>query len=422
VTANGPDTLSGRRVLLGVSGGVAAYKAAQLARLLGTEGADVTVVMTDSATRFVSPDTFAALTANPVHTSLWESPDDVLHVKLARAADVACVAPATANLIAKLAHGLADDLLTATLLEATCPLVVAPAMHTGMWEHPATRGNVDALAGRGVRFVGPVSGPLAHGDEGPGRLAEPQEIAAAIASALRPQDMAERSVVVTSGPTHEPIDPVRYIGNRSSGKMGVAIAAEAVARGAIVTLILGPGTVPAPPGVTAIHVATAEQMRNAVVDAYPDADVVVMAAAVADFRPKQPAETKLKKELGTPELVLEPTPDIVREQGERKGRRVLVGFAAETGDLEVAGRRKLTDKRLDLVVVNEVGREGTGFGSDTNHAMILAADGRDEPLRVWTKPDLARQICDRVTELLDRSTRGRRPPRPGHTDGVGGGG
>ncbi|MDP9297128.1 MAG: bifunctional phosphopantothenoylcysteine decarboxylase/phosphopantothenate--cysteine ligase CoaBC [Actinomycetota bacterium] len=400
MSASGPHALAGRRVLLGVSGGIAAYKAAQLARLLGAEGADVTAVMTGSATRFVSPDTFAALTANPVHTSLWESPDEVLHVRLARAADVAVVAPATANLIAKLAHGLADDVLTATLLEATCPLVIAPAMHTGMWEHPATRGNVDALAARGVRFVGPVSGPLAHGDEGLGRLADPEEILVTVEAALRPHDLTGRSVIVTAGPTHEPIDPVRFIGNRSSGKMGVAIAAEAAARGAAVTLILGPGTVPAPPGVTALHVATADQMRDAVLSAYPGADAVVMAAAVADFRPKKPAETKLKKEHGTPELVLEPTPDIVRELGERKGKAVLIGFAAETGDLEAEGRRKLRDKSLDLVVVNEVGREGTGFGADTNHAMILAADGRDEPLRVWTKPDLASEICDRVVELL----------------------
>lgn len=400
MSASGPHALAGRRVLLGVSGGIAAYKAAQLARLLGAEGADVTAVMTGSATRFVSPDTFAALTANPVHTSLWESPDEVLHVRLARAADVAVVAPATANLIAKLAHGLADDVLTATLLEATCPLVIAPAMHTGMWEHPATRGNVDALAARGVRFVGPVSGPLAHGDEGLGRLADPEEILVTVEAALRPHDLTGRSVIVTAGPTHEPIDPVRFIGNRSSGKMGVAIAAEAAARGAAVTLILGPGTVPAPPGVTALHVATADEMRDAVLSAYPGADAVVMAAAVADFRPKKPAETKLKKEHGTPELVLEPTPDIVRELGERKGKAVLIGFAAETGDLEAEGRRKLRDKSLDLVVVNEVGREGTGFGANTNHAMILAADGRDEPLRVWTKPDLASEICDRVVELL----------------------
>ena len=395
-------TLEGRKVLLGVSGGIAAYKAALLARLLSAAGADVTVVMTESATRFVSADTFAALTTNPVHTSLWERPGEVVHVRLARETDVAVVAPATANLLAKLAHGLADDLLTATLLEATCPVVLAPAMHTGMWEHPATRGNVDALATRGVRFVGPVSGALAHGDEGMGRLAEPDEILGAVEAALRPQDLAGRAVMVTAGPTHEPIDPVRFIGNRSSGKMGVAIAAEAHARGAVVTLILGPDTVEPPPGVLAVHVSTADQMRDAVLGVYPGCDAVVMAAAVADFRPKQAAEGKLRKELGAPDLVLEPTPDILRELGDRKDGKILVGFAAETADLEVGGRKKLETKGLDLVVVNEVGREGTGFAADTNDAMILAADGRDEPLRTWTKSELAAAICDRLSDLLAR--------------------
>ena len=387
-------------MLLGITGGIAAYKSAHLVRLLGGAGANVTVVMTESAKRFVAVDTFAALTGNPVHSSLWDSPGEVLHVSLAREADVAVVAPATANFIAKLAHGMADDLLTATLLEATCPVVLAPAMHTGMWEHPATRGNVEALAVRGVRFVGPVSGALAHGDEGMGRLADEQEIFSCVEAALMPQDLSGRTIVVTAGPTYEPIDPVRFIGNRSSGKMGVAIAAEARSRGADVVLILGPGTVPPPPGVRAVHVSTAEQMRDAVLGAYPGADVVVMAAAVADFRPKHAAEGKLKKELGTPELVLEPTPDILRELGERRGDTLLVGFAAETSDLEAAGRKKLRSKGLDLVVVNQVGSEGTGFNSDTNDAMILAADGRDQTLRTWTKSELAGAICDRIVSLL----------------------
>ncbi|MDP9331287.1 MAG: bifunctional phosphopantothenoylcysteine decarboxylase/phosphopantothenate--cysteine ligase CoaBC [Actinomycetota bacterium] len=397
------SSLAGRQVLLGVSGGIAAYKAAQLARMLGASGADVSVVMTGSAERFVSADTFATLTTNPVHTSLWERPGEVLHVKLAREADVIVVAPATANLLAKLAHGLADDLLSATLLEATCPVVLAPAMHTGMWEHPATRGNVEALAARGVSFVGPVDGALAHGDQGVGRLAEPDEILAAVGAALRPKDLVGRSILVTAGATHEPIDPVRFIGNRSTGKMGVAVAAEAHARGANVTLILGPSTVPPPPGITAVHVSTAEQMRDAVLNAYPGAAAIVMAAAVADFRPKQVAEGKLKKEHGIPELLLEPTPDILRELGELRGGAILVGFAAETGDLERAGRTKLQGKRVDMVVVNEVGRDGTGFGADTNDAMILAADGRDEPLRTWTKAELAARICDRLVELLSRT-------------------
>ncbi len=396
------ELLAGRRVLLGVAGGVAAYKVAGVARQLVAAGADVRVVMTAAAARFVGADTFAALTGNPVHASLWEEPGTVLHVELAHAADVALVAPATANTIAKLAHGMADDLLSAVLLEAACPLVIAPAMHTGMWQHPATRGNVVTLEERGVRFVGPASGPLAHGDEGVGRLAEPDDIVAAVEAALaKGGDLAGRRVLITAGPTHEPVDAVRFIGNRSSGKMGVAIAAEAVARGADVRLVLGPGAA-APPNVHAVHVVTAEEMRAAVRREAPDADAVVMAAAVADFRPERAAAGKLKKEEGAPTLALLPTPAILRELGQERGGAVLIGFAAETSDLEANGRRKLRDKGLDLIVVNEVGRDGTGFGSDTNDAMILGRDGRDEPLRTWTKRELAEAICDRLVELVSR--------------------
>jgi phosphopantothenoylcysteine decarboxylase/phosphopantothenate--cysteine ligase len=383
-------------VLLGVTGGIAAYKAVNLVRLLTGAGARVDVVLTESAQRFVGADTFSALTGRPAHTSLWERPGEVLHVRLAHEADLAIVAPATANLIARFAHGLADDLLTSTLLEATCPVVLAPAMHFGMWQHPATVGNVESLLGRGVRIVGPAVGPLAHGDEGPGRMAEPEEIAEACAAALAPKDLDGRRVTVTAGPTYEPIDPVRFIGNRSSGKMGVAIAAEAAARGATVTLILGPGTVEPPPGVNVLRVRTAEEMRSAVLANYEHADAVVMAAAVADFRPKVVAEDKLKKDLGPPEVVLEPTPDILLELADRKGERILVGFAAETRDVEAEGRRKLESKHLDVLVANLVGREGTGFGSEMNEAAILSADGRDEPLRTWTKAELASSICDRL--------------------------
>ena len=401
--------LDGRRVLLGVTGGVAAYKAAHLARILTAAGADVTVVMTESATRFIGADTFAALTGNPVHTSLWERAGEVLHVRLAHQTDVAVVAPATAHVIAKLALGLADDLLSTTLSEYAGPLVLAPAMHTGMWSNPATVRNVEVLAGDGVTFVGPVSGPLAHGDSGMGRLAEPEAIAAAVEDALAragtmAQDLAGRVVVVTAGPTFEPIDPVRFIGNRSSGKMGVAIAAEASARGADVRLILGPGTVPAPAGVTSLHVGTAEEMRDRVMAEAPAADAIVMAAAVADFRPKAAAPDKLKKDMGTPELSLEPTPDILAELGEaRRPGQVLVGFAAETRDVEAAGRGKLARKHLDLLVANEVGRAGTGFGADTNHAAILSAADDEVPLRDWTKAALAQAVVDRiVTRLQER--------------------
>jgi phosphopantothenoylcysteine decarboxylase / phosphopantothenate---cysteine ligase len=396
-------------VLLGVSGGIAAYKAALVARLLEGARAHVSVVLTENATRFIGSDTFAALTREAVHSSLWERPGEVLHVRLAHEADVAVVAPATANVIAKLANGLADDLLTATLLEATCPLVIAPAMHTGMWEHPATRANVERLRERGARVVGPATGPLAHGDEGLGRLAEPDDVVAAVRSALGPHDLAGRRVLITSGPTHEPIDPVRFVGNRSTGRMGAALATEALGRGAAVTVILGPGAI-RPPGAEIVPVETAEEMRDAVLARFDDADAVVMAAAVADFRPKAFADQKLKKDAGVPELILEATPDILGELGERRADQVLVGFAAETEDLEQAGRRKLDAKGLDLVVVNLVGREGTGFGADTNEAMLLGATG-DVPLRRWTKRELARAVLDRVAALLDARATGVGPAR-----------
>jgi phosphopantothenoylcysteine decarboxylase/phosphopantothenate--cysteine ligase len=395
--------LTGRRILLGVTGGIAAYKAAILARLLVHAGADVRVVMTEAATRFVGPDTFAALTGNPVHTSLWDEPGTVLHVRLAHEIDLAVVAPATANLLAKVAHGVADDLLTSTLLETRCPIVVAPAMHTGMWEHPATATNLHTLEDRGVTVVGPVSGWLAAGDEGPGRMSEPEEIAAAVLEvAARSADLADRTVVVTAGPTHEPIDPVRFIGNRSSGRMGIAVASEANGRGADVTLILGPGTIAPPSFLHVVRVETAEQMRDAVMSSAGAADAIVMAAAVADFRPDSAADEKLKKGSGPPQVRLVPTPDILDELAERPGDRVVIGFAAETSDLEAEGRRKLEGKRLDAIVVNEVGREGTGFGSETNDAMIIGKDGDDEPMRTWTKRELAAAICDRVAKLLTR--------------------
>ncbi len=311
------------------------------------------------------------------------------------------MAPVTANVLAKLAHGVADDLLTSTLLEATCPLVLAPAMHTGMWEHAATQANVRTIAERGARIVGPAAGSLAHGDEGLGRLAEPEDILAAIEEVVaRGRELAGRRIVVTAGPTHEPIDPVRFIGNRSSGKMGVAVAKEALDRGADVTLVYGPGAVEPPEGLRVVRVQTAEEMRGATLGAAREADAVVMAAAVADFRPETVAEAKLKKDAGPPELHLVPTVDILAELGASKGDRVLVGFAAETGDLEAAGRAKLHAKGLDLVVVNEVGRPGTGFGSDADHAAILAADGDDLPLREWTKAELATALCDRLAVLL----------------------
>jgi phosphopantothenoylcysteine decarboxylase / phosphopantothenate---cysteine ligase len=278
-------------------------------------------------------------------------------------------------------------------------VVIAPAMHSGMWEHPATRSNVEVLRSRGVEIVGPATGPLAHGDEGVGRLAEPDDVVDAVRGSLGSRDLAGRRLLITSGPTHEPIDPVRFVGNRSTGKMGAALAAEAVARGATVTVVLGPGAV-VPTGAEVVTVQTAEEMRNAVLARFADVDALVMAAAVADFRPKAIADHKLKKDAGIPEVFLEPTPDILAELGERRSEQILVGFAAETQDLERAGREKLASKHLDLLIVNRVGKEGTGFGADANEAMLLAASGEDEPLRSWSKRELATAVLDRVAALL----------------------
>ena len=391
----------GRRVLLGVTGGIAAYKSALLARLLSEAGMEVTAVLTDSATRFVGPETFSALTGRPAYVSLWDRPGEILHVRLAHETDVAVVAPCTANTIAKLAQGLADDLLASTLLEYDGPLVLAPAMHSGMWGADATQTNVATLSSRGVRFVGPVDGPLAHGDAGPGRMSAPAEIADAVFAAVRPRDLEGARVLVTGGPTHEPIDPVRYIGNRSSGKMGVATAREARARGAEVTLVLGPATIAPPPAMEVIRVQTADEMRSAVIDRFTAADAVVMAAAVADFRPKAPNDRKMKKDAGVPDLMLEPTPDILAELGEgRRPGQFLVGFAAETDDVEEGGRAKLRSKHLDALVANRVGREGTGFGTETNEATILVADGREVPMRAWSKTELASAVCDLIARFL----------------------
>jgi phosphopantothenoylcysteine decarboxylase/phosphopantothenate--cysteine ligase len=360
--------------------------------------------MTRSAERFVGPATFAALSDHRVYTDLWDDePGRVLHVQLAREADVVVVAPATANVIAKLAFGIADDLLTSALLEARAPSVIAPAMHTGMWEHGATQANVAMLLERGARVVGPTRGSLAAGDEGIGRMSEPEDILQAIEDVLsRGRDLSGRRVVVTAGPTWEPIDPVRFLGNRSSGRMGFAVASEAFARGAEVTLVVGPGTLEAPEGPRLVRVTTAEEMRDAVLRAVDGADAVVMAAAVADFRPEIAADAKIKKDAGAPQLRLVPTPDILAELGSRGGDLVLVGFAAETEDVEHEGRRKLERKGVDLVVANEVGRAGTGFGSETNRAAIVSRTGEDEPIREWTKRDLASAICDRLVKLLAR--------------------
>jgi phosphopantothenoylcysteine decarboxylase/phosphopantothenate--cysteine ligase len=401
VTGGDAGLLSGRRILLGVTGGIAAYKAVYLARLLTQAGADVQVVMTPAALRFVGAATFEALTAHPVHSDVFEHPEVVLHVRLAHETEAAVVAPATANVLARLAHGMADDLLTSTLLEATGPLVLAPAMHTGMWEQPATQANLAILVQRGATVVPPGVGFLAAGDEGTGRMAEPEAILSALVEVLSAErDLIGRKILVTAGPTHEPIDAVRFIGNRSSGRMGWAIAAEAARRGAQVTLVAGPVALADLPGVEVVRVETSEEMAGEVFGRYQGADAVVMAAAVADFRPDRAVEGKIKKDAGPPRLRLEPTVDILATLGKQKENQVLVGFAAETESPIDEGRRKLTEKNLDLVVANEVGRAGTGFGSETNRAAILGATGDDVDLRQWNKEELARAICDRLAGLL----------------------
>jgi phosphopantothenoylcysteine decarboxylase/phosphopantothenate--cysteine ligase len=398
--------LAGRSFLLCVSGGIAAYKAVELLRLLKKDGADVTVVMTANAKRFVGAATFQALSGRPVADDLWTCPPGmpIEHLALAERAELVLVAPATANVIAKMAAGIADDLLGTLLLAATAPVVVAPAMNTRMLLHPATQANLGTLAARGVHVVPAESGPLAAEADGHGRLASVEAILARVRSLLAARgDLAGRRVLVTAGPTREQIDPVRFISNRSSGKMGVAVAAAARDRGAEVTLVAGPIALPCPGGVRCVPVVTAAQMREAVLAGIDAADVLVMTAAVADYRPAAPSPEKIKKQ-GRDRLVLElePTTDILAEVGARGGRQVLVGFAAETGDAAAAARRKLADKRLDFVVANDVTAPGAGFDADTNQVEFFLADGRRVPIPLLPKRQVAERILDEVVALLGR--------------------
>jgi phosphopantothenoylcysteine decarboxylase / phosphopantothenate---cysteine ligase len=396
--------LQGARVLLGVSGGIAAYKAALMARLLIGAGATVDPVLTAGATRFIGPATFEGITGRKVRTEVWEDIPAETHVALGRAADLALLYPATAHLLAKVAAGLADDLLTTTLLASTCPLVVAPAMHTEMWEHPATRRNVEVLRDRGVHVLGPTTGRLMGGDDGPGRLIEPAEALAALAALRAPsQDLAGRTVLVTAAGTREPIDPVRFLGNRSTGKMGFAIAAAAVARGAAVHLVSGPSSLPTPPGVIRHDVTTALEMHAAVFALVDGADVVIKSAAVADFRPASTSAAKIKKDAGIPTIELTRNPDILAELGARRegsGRPRLVGFAAETDDVEAYGRAKLERKDADLLVVNDVSAADAGFAVDTNQVVILARDGARIDVPLASKSAVAGRILDEVVARL----------------------
>ncbi|MFF2570848.1 bifunctional phosphopantothenoylcysteine decarboxylase/phosphopantothenate--cysteine ligase CoaBC [Streptomyces sp. NPDC101191] len=399
------------KVVLGVSGGIAAYKACELLRRLSESGHDVRVVPTDSALHFVGAATWSALSGNPVSTEVWESVHEVPHVRIGQAADLVVVAPATADMLAKAAHGLADDLLTNTLLTARCPVVFAPAMHTEMWEHPATQENVATLRRRGAVVIEPAVGRLTGVDTGKGRLPDPTEIfeicRRVLARGVTAPDLAGRHVVISAGGTREPLDPVRYLGNRSSGKQGYALAKAAAARGARVTLIEANTGLPDPAGVDVVRVGTAVQLREAVLKAAADADAVVMAAAVADFRPAAYATGKIKKtdDGGAPTVELVRNPDILAEISAERARsgQVVVGFAAETDDVLDNGREKLRRKGCDLLVVNEVGERKT-FGSEENEAVVLAADGTETPVPYGPKEALAETVWDLVVPRLGSAT------------------
>jgi phosphopantothenoylcysteine decarboxylase/phosphopantothenate--cysteine ligase len=425
-------TPPGRRIVLGVAGGIAAYKAASLVRLFTENGHDVTVVPTASALRFVGAPTWEALSGKPVATDVWSDVAEVPHVRIGQAADLVIVAPATADLVARAAAGLADDLLSTTLLTASCPVVLAPAMHTEMWQHPATQANISTLLERGVHVIPPASGRLTGADTGPGRLPEPEELYAAClrlleagaATGAEPgvlgRPLAGRRVVVSAGGTREPLDPVRYLGNRSSGKQGYALAAVAAARGAEVTLVSANAGLPVPDGVDVVPVGTALELQAAVEEAAEDADVVIMAAAVADFRPKSPATTKIKKshdvgpdgaDRSAPTIELVRNPDILARLVESRGdakRPLIVGFAAETGDgsasvLEHA-RAKLARKGCDLLVANEVG-DGLAFGLETNTVHLLFRSGlpgapEDRVAGPALKDAIAADVWDGIQAIL----------------------
>ena len=397
------------KVVVGVSGGIAAYKAAELVRLLAERDYRVQVVMTRSAREFIRPLTFAALTGEKVITDLFPEPgkeadleNAIEHIAVAQEADLLLVTPATADILAKFATGLADDFLTTMQLAYTGPLVVAPAMNTNMWDHPATRENIKTLRERGVSVVEPEAGELACGMVGPGRLADIEKIANAADEALgRSRDLEGETVLITAGPTQEPIDPVRYLSNRSSGRMGFALAAEAAARGARVIVVAGPVAIDPPAGCEVERVTTTDEMYRAVLERLSEAGTVIMAAAVADYRPVTSRKSKIKKGSGPPELDLEPTVDILSEVGRLKGDRLLVGFAAETEDLVENAEGKLRQKNCDFIVANPVGAsaEGAGIDSEENQGVLLSASGDRVELSRGSKAGMASRIFDELLRL-----------------------
>lgn len=392
---------SSRFVVLGISGGIAAYKAVELCRKLVDAGCHVVPILTQEATRFVGAITFSALASEPAQTELYDVKSRIPHTRLGQEADVIVIAPSTANVVAKIAHGIADDLLTNTVLASRAQLIVAPAMHTEMWENPAVQANVAALRARGVVIVEPEAGRLAGGDSGVGRLANVETIADVVMSKLEkhPQDFAGIQVVVTAGGTREAIDPVRFLSNRSSGKQGTAIAHAALRRGATVTLVTTARGLPVASGITVVAVETAEQMHQAV--SALEADVLIMAAAVADFRPIRSEASKIKRDQGIPQIVLEPTPDILASAvARRRSGQVIVGFAAETNDAVAHARKKLASKGCDLLVVNDVSESNVGFDHETNKVVILESGAEDFETGLVSKGAVADALLDRVRRRL----------------------
>lgn len=388
--------LAGKRIVVGVCGGIAAYKAVEVCRRLVDAGAHVVPVMTKGAEHFIGRTTLSALCSEPVQMSLWDEESPIPHTKLGQGADLVLVAPATARLLGAYANGLSTDLLTNVLIATRAPVVVCPAMHTEMWEHPAVQQNIATLMSRGVTVVEPDEGRLAGGDSGKGRLASPEAIVAAVRAELGPQDLAGTHVVVTAGGTREPIDAVRVIANRSSGKQGYAVAAEAARRGACVTLVTTVD-LPAPHGAKVVAVETAAQMQDALERLWDSTDVLVMAAAVADFRPVVCADGKIKKDGGVPNVVLEPTPDILCALGAKKRPgQTVVGFAAETSDLVANAQSKLARKNLDMIVANDVSQPGVGFQHDTNAVTFLRPGQALESVALTDKRAIARELIDRV--------------------------
>jgi phosphopantothenoylcysteine decarboxylase / phosphopantothenate---cysteine ligase len=396
------------RITLGVTGGVAAYKAAELVRLLQQDGFTVEVVMTRGAREFITPLTFAALSGQKVITDLFEESSSgeanvesaIEHIAVAQRTDLLLVAPATADILAKFARGMADDFLTTLYLATTAPVIVAPAMNVNMWNHPATQENIEMLRARGVKIVNPDEGYLACGMIGAGRLAGQQEIVAAVRQTLHTQkDFEGETMLVTAGPTCEDLDPVRYLTNRSSGKMGYAVAAAAARRGAKVSLVSGPVNLETPAGVERVSVRTAEEMRNSVVERLPESTIAIFAAAVADYRPAETQTEKMKRNREPLTIRLEPTPDILAEAAQTKGDRLIVGFAAETEHVAENARKKLAAKNADLIVANDVTAEGAGFDHDTNIVTLFSRDGRDVALPKLGKSAVAQRILDEVLRL-----------------------